>query len=346
MDRPVMHGRGGNRPESKDGEADMKIDVHAHLYPAAYLDLLDSFGGTGVGTAIARGLHAGDTSEDIDRRLAMMDKAGVDVQILSVSPQDPYFQNPDQSLDAARLANNILAEVVKRGRHRFAAFASLPLPHIDAAIAEMDRCFHELEMIGVTVSTTILGRPLADSWFDGLFSELDRRGAVVFIHPGGVGLASSLVTNSRLDGPLGSPFEDTICALQLIRAGVPERFPGIKFISSHLGGCLPFLSKRIDVQAPVFMTSAAIPSVEAKHLWFDTVNAHPAALRCACEIFGADRFLLGTDTPYWQGDLYQLAVDYISQADLSAQDVERIYSENAMALFGAKLSQTSAVSAR
>lgn len=315
----------------------MKIDVHAHLYPVAYLDLLDSLGGTGVGTAIARGLHADETSEDLDRRLAMMDKAEVDVQILSVSPQDPYFHSADQGVDAARLANNILADVVKRSRGRFAAFASLPLPHIDAANAEMKRCLDELGMIGVTVSTTILGRPLADSWFDGMFSELDRRGAIVFIHPGGVGLASSLVTNSKLDGPLGSPFEDAVCALQLIQAGVPGRFPGIKFISSHLGGCLPFLMKRIDVQSPVFMTSAALPSAEAKHFWYDTVNAHPAALRCACDTFGADRLLLGTDTPYWQGNLYQLAVDYIRQSGLSTQDVERIYSENAEALFGEKL---------
>ncbi|MEP9386780.1 amidohydrolase family protein [Mesorhizobium sp. KR9-304] len=317
----------------------MKIDVHAHLYPVAYLDLLDGFGGTGVGTTIARGLHADQTPDDLDRRLAMMNKAGVDVQVLSVSPQDPYFSSLDKSVEAARLANGILAGLVTLGRGRFAAFASLPLPHIDAAIAETERCLDELGMIGVTVSTTILGKPLADSQFDGLFSELDRREAVVFIHPSGVSLASSIVTNAHLDGPIGSPFEDTVCALQLIQARVPERFPGIKFISSHLGGCLPFLMKRIDVQARVFMPGPALPSAEAKRFWYDTVNAHPAALRCACETFGADRLLLGTDTPYWQDNLYQLAVDYIRQSGLSAQDAERIYHENAMALFGAKLSR-------
>ncbi|CAN1724231.1 6-methylsalicylate decarboxylase [Hyphomicrobium sp. 1Nfss2.1] len=316
----------------------MKIDVHAHLYPVAYLDLLDSFGGTAVGTAIARGLHAGPTAEDIERRLAMMDKAGVDVQILSVSPQDPYFPSLDQSVKAARLANDICASAVAQGRGRFAAFASLPLPHIDASVAEMKRCYDELGMIGVSVSTTILGAPLADARFDGLFSELDGREAVVFIHPSGVSLASFIVTNSHFDGPLGSPFEDTVCALQLIQARVPERFPRIKFISSHLGGCLPFLMKRIDVQARVFMPTPALPSEEAKRFWYDTVNAHPAALRCACETFGSDRLLLGTDTPYWQDDLYNLAVDYIRQSGLSAQDAERIYHENAAALFGDKLS--------
>jgi predicted TIM-barrel fold metal-dependent hydrolase len=161
---------------------------------------------------------------------------------------------------------------------------------------------------------------------------------VVFIHPGGVSLASSLVSRSHLDGPVGSLFEDTICALQLIQARVPERFPRIKFISSHLGGCLPFLMKRIDVQAPVFMPTGAVPSAEAKRLWYDTVNAHPAALRCACETFGADRLLLGTDTPYWQDDLYQLAVDYIARSNLSAEDAERIYHANAVTVFGDRLS--------
>lgn len=317
----------------------MKIDVHAHLYPVAYLDLLDRFGGSGVGTAIARGLHADNTQDDLDRRLAMMNKAGVDVQVLSVSPQDPYFSNADQGVEAARLGNDILADVVRQGGSRFAAFASLPLPHIDAAIAETKRCLDELGMLGITVSTTILGRPLADSQFDGLFSELDCREAVVFIHPSGVSLASSIVTNSHLDGPIGSPFEDTVCALQLIQARVPERFPGIKFISSHLGGCLPFLMKRIDVQARVFMPSPALPSTEAKRFWYDTVNAHPAALRCACETYGSDRLLLGTDTPYWQDDLYRLAVDYVRQSGLSDEDTERIYHQNALALFGVKLSK-------
>ena len=97
--------------------------------------------------------------------------------------------------------------------------------------------------------------------------------------------------------------------------------------------------KRIDVQAPSFMPGLALPGATARLFWFDTVNAHPSALRCACETYGSDRLLLGTDTPYWQDGLYQLAVDYIAQSGLSAQDVERIRAENAFSLFGARLSQ-------
>ena len=87
------------------------------------------------------------------------------------------------------------------------------------------------------------------------------------------------------------------------------------------------------------MPGLALPGATARLFWFDTVNAHPSALRCACETYGSDRLLLGTDTPYWQDGLYQLAVDYIAQSGLSAQDVERIRAENAFSLFGARLSQ-------
>lgn len=312
----------------------MKVDVHAHVYPVNYLDMLDRFGGTEVGTAIARNLHADQTPEDLERRVAMMDRAGVDIQVLSVSPQGPYFSNSEHAVEAARFVNDIYATIVDQGHGRYAAFASLPLPHVDGAISEMERGFDELGMVGVTVTTSILGKPLADSGFNGLFAELDRREAVVFIHPAGLALGSSMVKNANLIWPIGAPFEDTLCLLQLMQARVPQRFPRIKFISSHLGGCLPFLMKRLDVQSPWFMPNSELPSAAAKLFWFDTVNAHSSSLRCACETYGSDRLLLGTDTPYWQDDLYQLAVEYIVQSGISKRDADRIYSENALGLFG------------
>jgi hypothetical protein len=76
---------------------------------------------------------------------------------------------------------------------------------------------------------------------DDLFAELDRRAAVVFIHPARLGLNSLPVTKANLTWPIGAPFEDTLWLLQLMQVRMPERFPQIKFISSHLGGCLPFL---------------------------------------------------------------------------------------------------------
>src|SRR6185312_9010480 len=98
------------------------------------------------------------------------------------------------------------------------------------------------------------------------------------------------------------------------------------------------LKKRLDVQAPWYMPAGVeLPGPTARSFWFDTVNGYPPALRCACEAVGADRLLLGTDSPYWQDELYQLAVDYVAQAGLSAAEVDGIYGGNAVRLFGDKL---------
>ena len=121
-------------------------------------------------------------------------------------------------------------------------------------------------MLGAAVTTTIRGRALADSTFNKLFAELDRREAVLFIHPVGLAAASPAIATAELTWTIGAPIEDTICVLQLLQARVPERFPRIKFISAHLGGCLPLLAKRLDVQAPWYMPAAAPPPSESVRL--------------------------------------------------------------------------------
>ena len=318
----------------------MKIDIHAHVFPSAYLDLLDRAGGSECTTDVGRNLGADRTPEDMAHRLAMMDRAGVNVQVLSVTPQSPHLPDEVRAIEAARTINDTYAEIVRDGLGRFAAFAAMPLPHVDAAVREVGRALDELGMLGVAVTTAILGRPLADSMFDTLFAELDRREAVLFIHPVGLGADSPVIAQAQLTWPIGAPIEDTLCVLQLLQARIPERFPRIKFISAHLGGCLPLLARRLDVQAPWYMPPGTPPPSESvRSFWFDTVSGHPPALRCACETFGADRLLLGTDIPYWQDHLYQWAVEYVSKSGLSAEDVERIYSRNAQHLFGATLAR-------
>jgi aminocarboxymuconate-semialdehyde decarboxylase len=99
------------------------------------------------------------------------------------------------------------------------------MPHIDAAIAEMGRAIDELGMVGLTMNTSLLDRALTDRDFDPVFAELDRRGAVLYLHPAGNGACSPLVSEHRLTWMVGAPFEDTIAAMQLITAGHLQRFP-------------------------------------------------------------------------------------------------------------------------
>jgi len=307
----------------------MKIDVHAHYFPQEYLDRLDHYGASRV-TSLIRKMNLGSADfSGLEDHFRNMDRSGVDLQILSVSGQLPYFAQESHAADAARLANDIYARIVREHPTRFAAFACTPLPHVEAAMEETRRALDDLGMAGVTVGTVVMGRSIADPAFDKFFAELNRRGAAVFIHPIGGSLSSEFIESSNLVWPVGAPLEDTVCMLQFMRSNFPHRFPDLKIILPHLGGFAPFLAARLDQLKDHFLPdSATPPSVQAKYFWYDTVNANPAALRCTMELVGADRLLLGTDYPFWRDDAFKLCVDYVGNAGLALADVERIFSGN------------------
>jgi len=308
----------------------MRIDVHAHYFPIEYLDRVDLYGGS-ESTLFFRkaGLAFRDFS-GLDEHIHNMELAKVNLQVLSISGQFPYFANENDSVDTARLGNDIYARIVRENPKRFAAFACTPLPHIQASIDETRRAFDELGMVGVTAGTAVLGKSIADPAFDGFFAELNRRKAVLFIHPMGENLGSAAIASSKLTWAVGAPLEDTVCMLQFMQANIPSRFPDIKIILPHLGGFAPFLMARLDqLQHQFLSASAAPPSVQAKYFWYDTVNASPSALRCTQEAVGTDRLLFGTDYPFWRDDAFKLCADYIAEAGLPARDVDRILDSNA-----------------
>jgi len=311
----------------------MSIDVHAHFWTDAYLDKIAALGKTD--TDAQRGRGAGDGAE-LDARLALMDRAGVGTQVLSASPQLPHGPDEAAAVDAARYVNDQYAELVARHPGRFLAFASLPLPHLDAAAAELARALDELGMTGVAMTTTIMGQPLVDSPAAQLFAELDRRGTVLSLHPAGNGACSPLIGEHHGTWSVGAPGEDTISILHLITHGIPSRYPRMKILNSHLGGALPMLVQRMDNQLP--WEAPETPekaSVAARRMWYDTVgHGHPPALRCAADSFGAGRLVLGTDFPYEVGAVFERAVSYITTSGLAPGDADRVLSANAEALFG------------
>jgi 6-methylsalicylate decarboxylase len=323
---------------SAQREDPVRIDAHAHYFPVEYLNLLDRYGETKL-TANPHSLSiASKDPRGLEARFRMMDRAGVDLQVLSLSFVLPYLENESNAVDAARLGNDLYAEIVRAYPKRFAAFACTPLPHIDASIKEMHLALDDLGMVGVTVTTFVLGRSIADPAFEPFFAELNRRKAVLFIHPTGGAGDSKLLQTTHLVWPIGAPLEDTIIMLQLIQADFPKRFPDVKIILPHLGGFAPFLMARFDQLRDQYLPNeAAPPSVQAKYFWYDSVNANPSALRCACEAFGSDRILLGTDFPYWIDDAFQLEIDYVKKPGLSTKDVNGILGGNATQLLGFKL---------
>jgi 6-methylsalicylate decarboxylase len=299
----------------------VRIDVHAHYYPQ---DVVDQF--ARLGSTRAYGGPSGGLT--LAQRLELMDRAGIDVQVLSVGVGQPYFAEAEKAAAGARCANDAYKEVVERYGGRFAAFGCLPLPHVDAALAEAAYCLDELSMAGLNLGCSVAGRPLEDPSFEPLWADLNRRRAVVFLHPLGIG--GPFIDAFGLEMMVGSRFEDTICAVRLVLSGLTSRFPDVRIIVPHLGGTIPYLWERVEESGSRRVSTP--PTEGLKRLYYDSVNKTPAALRCFCETVGADRLMLGTDFPYVDEAGFLECVSYVEASGLTPDQVSGILDRNAQAL--------------
>jgi aminocarboxymuconate-semialdehyde decarboxylase len=313
------------------------VDVHAHYFPPEYIDPLVRWGGR----VAAMSRHVPGARLPLDERIGLLDEVGIDVQVLSVASAQPFLPEAPNAIELARVANDLYADVVRQYQGRFVAFGCVPLPHVDAALAEVERCLDTLGCVGITTGCSVAGRPLDDPAFEPFWAELDRRGCVLFLHPMGAGFGGEL-TPYGLDWLVGALFEDTLAALRLVLSGVTTRYPNIRVIIPHLGGTVPFAMGRVGrataaERARVGQTPGEFTGTlreNLRRIWYDTVNHEPSALQCACEVFGTDRLLLGTDYPYPVGDRLQHCLTYVEEADLDAADKEAILGGNAQALLG------------
>ena len=316
----------------------MRVDVHCHYYPRQYVDRLEELGRTV--RRMTTSVPGFSFAIGIDQQIELLDAAGIQAQVLSVGNQPPYFADRDQAVATARLANDLYADLCSQQSGRFFAFGAVPLPHVDAALSELERCLDSLGFVGIGLGSSVLEQPLDSSAFDAFFAELDRRGTAVFIHP--VGAGGGLNSGDfGLTWMLGSRFEDTITAARLILSGLTLRYPRIRFIIPHLGGTLPLFLERIDTVAERQDWQRLSPDLKPRDLlrrmWFDSVNEYPPALRCACDAFGVDHILLGTDWPFLRPDKLKHFVTYVEEA-LPQPDAQAILDRNAATLLGLAVS--------
>src|SRR3954462_9658117 len=140
----------------------MRIEVNAHHFPDEYMDCLVRRGQPDARAAVLRAPGGGMT---LDERIPLLDRVGVDMQVLSPAAAAPYLPDEEAGVEAARILNDCLTAVCQQYPGRFAVFASVPLPHVDAALAEMARALDTLGCVGVTFGCSVLGRQLDDPAF-------------------------------------------------------------------------------------------------------------------------------------------------------------------------------------
>ncbi|MBB5684831.1 amidohydrolase family protein [Sphingobium boeckii] len=317
------------------------IDVHAHAMPLGYAECLIRHGVNLPmllpisSNTFARTLApSGNSDGELKCRLNLMDSASVRYQLLSPTFA-PYFADRTVAIETARSINDELAQMVSRKPDRLRAYASLPLPHVDAALMEINYALDVLKLVGVTLQCSCDGLSFADARFDPIFAELSKRNATLFLHPAINGLCSHLINDWKLTSAAGPLFEDAVAVMHIIVAAIPQRFPGIKIVVPHLGGGLATSIARLDNQLPLFTDLRENPSVTVRRLWYDTCcHGSAAAMISAIEVFGADRLLAGSDYPFLTlHEDYADTFDFIQNIGLTKEVAERILSGNATTLF-------------
>lgn len=295
------------------------VDVHAHCVPDPLLEAL-ARDPDRLGVAVAQeadriqvtvaGSAPAKVRPDlvgVDQRLAAMDTAGVDVQLVS-----PWMNLAATSVgeavatDFARVSNDAMAEVVRGHADRLVALANLPLQDPAAAADELRRAVVDLGMVGAEIATRPGGRELDDEGFEVLWSTARELDCLLLVHPHR-SLVGREVTKHFLGNLVGNPAETTIAIGHLIFGGVVERHPDVRFCFLHGGGFAPYQVGRWDhAYRQNARGSAALvnrlPSALLGTMYFDTVVHSGAALQHLIDCVGQDQVVLGSDYPFEMGD--------------------------------------------
>src|SRR5204862_8320314 len=163
----------------------MICDVHAHYTPRNFSEFMGDRFASPVHLPVKRGMARhpfSDSAEDIEGRFRLMDEAGVGKQALSPN-QPPYPPDEAECVTAAKMLNDAYADFASRHPARISSYVMLPLPHIDAALIEMDGGFDELGCVGVNMNITCLGRSIAETEFEPIYDALNKPGTVLLVQP-------------------------------------------------------------------------------------------------------------------------------------------------------------------
>jgi predicted TIM-barrel fold metal-dependent hydrolase len=285
-----------------------KIDVHHHIFPKEYVNALKEAG-------VEKTLGVGFPKWTVETSFKKMKENGIKIAMLSISSPGVYFKGykfPEGfSEKLARLTNEIIAEKKEKYPESFGGFATIPMLNQEAAIEEMNYALDRLKMDGVCLLTNYNGKYLGHSDFEQFFKELNKRNAVVYIHPNDPG--------DDYDFDLGIPnalievtFDTTRAVTNMMYNGILDRYPNIRYILSHGGGTIPYIAWRLAAieygqngkRTPVikslydFLVNGE-PTKGLNHLknmYYDTANVSGDYAVKALQMFaGPDHLVYGSD---------------------------------------------------
>ena len=321
----------------------MIIDIYSHVFPRPLMERLEAISPDQnfVKTVVQRVPQL----FEFDNRFRLMDEAGDYVQIISLaSPPIEVMAAPEHGGEIARLANDSMAELVDRHPDRFPGFvASLSLADIDGALAEADRAIKELGARGVQIFTDVAGRPLDDPAFDPLFGRMAEHGLPIWMHPTRGPEMADYATEERslydIWLVLGWPFATSVAMMRLVHAGLFERHPGLKVITHHMGGMIPYHEERVAGAMNRISRQQASdegvgalrmrrPPMESMRMFYADTAMHGAvnATLCGIDFFGAGNVVFASDAPFGSPHKH---IDMIDRLELDDRARHNIIQGNA-----------------
>lgn len=275
--------------------APYRIDVHHHIVPVDYIAGLEKIG---ITNSLGKAFPEWSAKTSLD----LMDANGIKAAVVSLSAPGVFFGNAGHAAGLARMCNEISAKLIGDHPVRFGAYATLALPDVDASLKELSYALDTLKLDGVVLMSNYAGRYVGDPNFQELYAELNKRKAVVYVHP----------TDPVAGNPLGQEiptflmevtFETARVVFNLLYKGVLEQYPDIKWIFSHAGGVIPYIAWRVMLgQFIIPDAGKTVPRgvpYYLKQLFYDTgLSANPHALSSLRELVEPSQILFGTDYPF------------------------------------------------
>jgi predicted TIM-barrel fold metal-dependent hydrolase len=273
-----------------------RIDVHHHMLPPEYASLTRE--------RILE-ITSGDTTVlewTPDVTLEQMEQSGVASSILSLPVPGAWYKGKENSRKLARISNEYGARLSKDYPGRFGMFAALPLPDVDGSFAEIEYSFDTLGADGAYLQTSYDDKWPGDPAFAPVFDELNRRKAIVFVHPTEPCCCANLIPGIP-SNVIEFVFDTTRAITSFLVNGTFAHCPDIRFIFCHSGGTMPVLAARINgfFQARSALASRVPNGVlyELKKLNYDIANAtNPSSLAALMNLVPTTQILWGSDFPY------------------------------------------------
>lgn len=309
------------------------IDVHSHMLPASYLDGLNDMG---ISPLKEDGFPT--PKWDAESHVAFMEEVGIETSILSLSTPHIHNGNSEKAIALARKINEDTAAVCKKYPDKFKYAAVLPLPEIEASLEEIRYNYDELGCVAVKVASNNFGLYLGDPKLAPVYEELNKRKAIIIIHPS---RAQAVPTGVFTEGPapLFEYIADTTrTVIDMITKGVLEQYPDIKVIVPHCGSYLPFVIHRLIGISKILIPNGLMSDVDVaanvSKLYFDMAgDALPVAMDALLKIADPSHIMYGSDYPYTPAPMIKVNREKFENYEPIKPYIEDMFRNNAIKLF-------------